>query len=179
MEGHRLPVPFTMKQDYWGSEGKFAFVSIRGQAQGLPLHRSQILFRIFVSLYCSGELKNKTADPFGSAASSFFSSPNHPVGRTFHVVYYLPEPTRKAKETDKPKKLYRNPVFVAEEWQKRMEEQGLTRAELARELGISKARVSQMLNILKLPEEVLVRVRDYGDPMEKRLVTERELRKSR
>lgn len=45
-----------------------------------------------------------------------FSSPNRPVGRTFTAVYYLPEPTRKTTPTDKPKKLYRNPVFVAEEW---------------------------------------------------------------
>ena len=57
-----------------------------------------------------------------------------------------------------------------------MEEQRLTQAELARELGVTRTRVTQMLNILKLPEEVLARVRDYGDPMERRLVTERKLR---
>ena len=101
------------------------------------------------------------------------------IGRTFSMVFMLPEITRPKPRKDKPLKLYRNPVFVAKEWQKRMEEQGLTRAELARELGVSRARVSQMLNILKLPEEVLVRVRDYGDPMKKRLVTERMLRRWR
>ncbi|MCD4652905.1 helix-turn-helix domain-containing protein [bacterium] len=88
-------------------------------------------------------------------------------------------PARKPSPADKPKKLYRNPVFVAEEWQKRMKKLGLTRAELARELGVSKARVSQMLNILKLPEIVLVKAKCHGDPMEKRLVTERMLRKRR
>lgn len=57
-----------------------------------------------------------------------------------------------------------------------MEERGFTQAELARELGVTRARVSQMLNILKLPEEVRVKVRDHGDLMDKRLVTERKLR---
>ena len=60
-----------------------------------------------------------------------------------------------------------------------MEEQELTRAELARELGVTRARVSQMLSILKLPEEVLVKARSHGDPTEKRLVTERMLRDRR
>ena len=70
-------------------------------------------------------------------------------------------------------------MFVAEEWQKRMEEQELTRAELARELGVTRARVSQMLSILKLPEEVLVKARNHCDPMERRFVTERQLRDRR
>jgi predicted transcriptional regulator len=67
-------------------------------------------------------------------------------------------------------------VFVAEEWRDRMEERGLSKSELARELGVTRARVSQMLNILKLPEDVLVTVRSLGDPMERRVVTERKLR---
>jgi ribosome-binding protein aMBF1 (putative translation factor) len=67
---------------------------------------------------------------------------------------------------DKPLKLYRNPLFVAEDWRNRMQERGLSRAELAHELGVTRARVSQMLKILKLPEEVLAKVRDHGDPMD-------------
>ncbi|MCK5132480.1 MAG: helix-turn-helix domain-containing protein [Candidatus Sabulitectum sp.] len=35
-----------------------------------------------------------------------------------------------------------------------MELNNLTRTELARKLGISRARVTQMLNLLKLPEEL-------------------------
>ena len=57
-----------------------------------------------------------------------------------------------------------------------MEEQGLTQAELARELDMTRARVSQMMNILKLPEDVLLKARSHGDPMKKQYVTERMLR---
>ena len=104
-------------------------------------------------------------------------SPNVTIGRTFTMVFMLPEMTRPKSLKEKPLKLYRNPVFVAEEWHKRMEEQGLTRAELARELGVSRARVSQMLNILKLPIVIQNRVKEYGDPMERKFITERKLRR--
>lgn len=60
-----------------------------------------------------------------------------------------------------------------------MEEQGLSQAELARELGVSRARVSQMLNILRPPEDVLLKAKSHGNPMAKQLVTERMLRKQR
>jgi transcriptional regulator with XRE-family HTH domain len=56
-----------------------------------------------------------------------------------------------------------------------MEEQGLTRAELARDLGVTRARVSQMLNILKLPENILAEGRDHSDPMIGRIITEKRL----
>ena len=94
------------------------------------------------------------------------------------MVFMLPEMTRVKPRKEKALKLYRNPVFVAEEWRNRMEKQGLSRAELAWEQGVTRARVSQILNILKLPDEVLAKVRSHGDPMERRLVTERKLRRS-
>ncbi len=74
------------------------------------------------------------------------------------------------------KKQYRNPVSVAEEWLKRMEKKNLTQVDLARELGVSRARVTQVMNILKLPENVLNEYKALGDPMEKQLITERKLR---
>ena len=77
---------------------------------------------------------------------------------------------------DKQEKLYRNPVFQAEEWRNRMGERGLSRVELARELGVTRARVTQLLNVLKLPDEVLQKEKAKGDPMSGRLVTERKLR---
>lgn len=52
----------------------------------------------------------------------------------------------------------------------------LTKAELARKLGISRARVTQMLNLLKLPGELIDEVEGMGDYWERRLVTERMLR---
>lgn len=52
----------------------------------------------------------------------------------------------------------------------------LSKAQLARKLNISRARATQMLNLLKLPEELLRVVEEMGDHWEGRLVTERILR---
>ncbi len=57
-----------------------------------------------------------------------------------------------------------------------MELEDLSKADLARKLGISRARVTQMLNLLKLPEEVIREIEAMGDHWERRLVTERMLR---
>jgi len=57
-----------------------------------------------------------------------------------------------------------------------MELHYMTKADLSRRLMISRARVTQMLNLLKLPEELVREVEDMGDNWERRLVTERKLR---
>ena len=51
-----------------------------------------------------------------------------------------------------------------------------SQADLARKKGISRARVAQILNLLKLDEEVQERVVKLGDPMPSGGVTERKLR---
>jgi len=75
------------------------------------------------------------------------------------------------------KKTFRNPIILAREMQIEMEYHNLTRAQLARKLNISRARVTQMLNLLKLPEELIQEVEGMGDNWERRLVTERTLRR--
>jgi ParB-like chromosome segregation protein Spo0J len=57
-----------------------------------------------------------------------------------------------------------------------MEYHNLTKAQLARKLNISRARVTQMLNLLKLPDDLIQEVEEVGDKWERRLVTERMLR---
>ena len=57
-----------------------------------------------------------------------------------------------------------------------MELEDLSKADLARKLGISRARVTQILNLLKLPEELLREVEEMGDNWNRKLVTERMLR---
>lgn len=48
----------------------------------------------------------------------------------------------------------RHPIYKVLEWEQRLQtENGLTRAQLAREVGITKAYVTQMLRLLNLPEE--------------------------
>jgi len=57
-----------------------------------------------------------------------------------------------------------------------MEMEELSRADLARKLGLSRARVTQMLNLLGLPEKLITEIEEMGDNWERRLMTERILR---
>ena len=57
-----------------------------------------------------------------------------------------------------------------------MEMEELTRADLARKLGLSRARVTQMLNLLGLPEILISEIEGMGDYWSRQLVTERQLR---
>ena len=95
--------------------------------------------------------------------------------RTFFWYDTSIKPT-KARQV---KKTFRNPIIQAREMQLEMEYHNLTRAQLARELNISRARVTQMLNLLKLPDELIWEVEEMGDHWERRLVTERMLRQNK
>jgi hypothetical protein len=48
--------------------------------------------------------------------------------------------------------------------------------DLARKLGVSQARVCQVLSLLKLDDELIKAIEKLGDPISKRIVTERMLR---
>jgi hypothetical protein len=50
-------------------------------------------------------------------------------------------------------------------------------AELARLKGISRARVTQILNLLKLDKSILDNLEKIGDPMNRKVISERKLRK--
>ena len=49
----------------------------------------------------------------------------------------------------------------------------MTKADLARKFGISRARVTQVMNLLKLPEELIREVGEIGEYWERRFGTER------
>jgi DNA repair protein RadC len=51
-------------------------------------------------------------------------------------------------------------------------------AELARIKGISRARATQILNLLKLGKSIVDNLEQIGDPMNKKVISERKLRKS-
>jgi len=80
------------------------------------------------------------------------------------------------KPMPRSKKTFRNPIIQAKEMKLEIELNNLSRAELARKLGISRVRVTQMLNLLKLPGELIEEVEAMGDYWGRRLVTERMLR---
>ena len=57
-----------------------------------------------------------------------------------------------------------------------MEFNDFSKADLARRLGISRARVTQMFNLLKLPEDLVGEIEEMGDNWERRVMTEKMLR---
>lgn len=78
-----------------------------------------------------------------------------------------------------PKRTYRNPVVFARELSLELERDRLTRQHLADRHEISLDRVIQWLALLKLPKGRLEEIAALGDYWEHRVVTERELRRSR
>ena len=44
-------------------------------------------------------------------------------------------------------------------------------AELARIKGISRARITQILNLLKLDINIILKIEEIGDPMDKKLIS--------
>jgi hypothetical protein len=57
------------------------------------------------------------------------------------------------------------------------EGQVASRDELAQTLGVSRARVSQMLRLLTLCPSIIDAIVQLGDPMSQRMVSERSLRR--
>jgi biotin operon repressor len=71
---------------------------------------------------------------------------------------------------------YRNPIYLARQWQKDLAEgKYSSQADLSRKMGVSRARVTQILNLLKLPEAIIEKVCAMGDPLPKPIVTEHNL----
>ena len=80
-------------------------------------------------------------------------------------------------ERIKPIRTYRNPIFLAREWKKMLQSgECASQTDLARKLGVSRARVNQMLRLLKLPPDIQQSVIKMGDPLSSRKITERKLR---
>ena len=104
-------------------------------------------------------------------------SPNCSIGRTFRIAFdFVRRPQRRAKAARKWKQ-YRNPVALALEWQSQLDGDGHgSRSRLARKLGVSRARVSQVLSLLKLSPTAKRLCIQLDDPAPVRVVNERKLR---
>lgn len=61
--------------------------------------------------------------------------------------------TQREQEHDDFVESYENPIEKALEYSRMMKEENLSQNGLAKKLGISRVRVSQYLNLLKLPQE--------------------------
>jgi len=103
-----------------------------------------------------------------SATLSKLSSPDFTIIRTLPAI----------ESELKPRKTFRNPMVFALELAEELKRDGISRAELARRHGLSRARVTQWLSLLELPRLEIEKVLAMGDYWDRRLVTERGLRRS-
>ena len=105
-----------------------------------------------------------------------FGSLNPLKGRTFRVVFRLTDGEGPSRKKAKPSRCYRNPLILAHEWQKALEDgDSSSPAALARKLGFSRARVTQVLRLLALTPEVQQQLMTLGDPLASPRITERQL----
>lgn len=97
--------------------------------------------------------------------------------RIISIVREGQTPDEARRIRPKPPKIYRNLIFRAKEYA-RMIESGLAKNEsdLARKVGISRVRIWQYTSLLNLNASLVEAVEALGDPMPKRLITERQLR---
>jgi len=103
-----------------------------------------------------------------------------PPSRTFSPAVYSLKFLRSDTALKKRRQRgpYRNPVIFAKELQAEMLRFKLTRKELAARHGVSSDRITQWLCLLKLPSETLKEVEALGDFWDRKIVTERQLRRS-
>jgi len=80
-------------------------------------------------------------------------------------VFEIPLPRTKPHAGGLPRH-YRNPVILALEWRVALEDGTYScNADIARWLGLSRARVTQILNLLKLSPKAIRIVERLGDPL--------------
>jgi hypothetical protein len=111
---------------------------------------------------------------FSPVAFLCMSSPNPTIERTFQAVFASPQEHGRTQNT--PPKCYRNPVILAREWQKRLQHEHDTPAEVARKLRVSRARATQILRLLRLAPDVLQQLAALRGPLPTPVITERILR---
>ena len=103
------------------------------------------------------------------------SSPRCSIDRTFTSKFYF---QTAVKKFPRPKKAYRNPIYLAREYKKMIDTgEAKNQADLAKLKGISRARVTQILNLLKLDRSIIDHLEQLGDPMDRKVISERLLRK--
>ena len=105
-------------------------------------------------------------------------SPSKSIDRTFRAEFeFLDFKCAERPKVNKPARQYRNPLYLAQEWQKALSNGDCSsQAVLAGSLGLSRARVTQGLRLLRLAPDVLKTLAALGDPLPSRILTERMLR---
>ena len=89
-------------------------------------------------------------------------------------MFHFPHKAMKVNQTVR---IYRNPIYLAKEYKQMIDNgQAKNQSDLAQKLGISRARITQILRLLKLDSLIVEELEKLGDPLESRNVTERMLR---
>ncbi len=105
----------------------------------------------------------------GNVYTSFYKDDQDIINHLNNYIF-IPEDNHDTSKT------YKNPIVLAQQWQKIIENENITRSELASREKISRARVTQILNLLKLSEDVKKKIIALGSTMNNQVITERKLR---
>jgi len=101
-------------------------------------------------------------------------SPDCNIDRTFTSTFYFPCKVTKVKQITH---IYRNPIYLSKEYKQMIDNgQVKNQSDLARKLGISKVRIHQILNLLKLDSLLVQELEKLGDSLESKIITEWMLR---
>ena len=104
-------------------------------------------------------------------------SPNGSIHRTFRASFKMPFHELKHSLVKIRKQQYRNPIYLAREWRAALNSGDYaSSAALARNFKVTRARVTQILNLLQLSPEAIALLSSLGDPFSSRIVSERRLR---
>ena len=102
------------------------------------------------------------------------SSPDCNIGRTFTSTFYFHHKVTKANQI---RRLYQNPIYLAKKYKEMLNNgQVKNQSDLAYKLSISRVRVTQILNLLKLDSLIIKELERLGDPLKSKIITERMLR---
>jgi len=119
-------------------------------------------------------LKNKKALQQMSKCLLLSGSPDCSIDRTFTSIFHFPKKVTKANQI---KHAYRNPIYLAREYKRMIyNDQVKNQSDLARKLGISRVRICQILNLLKLNPLIIQALEKLYDPLKSKIITERMLR---
>jgi len=107
--------------------------------------------------------KNKKALQQRPKGRKLSGSLNCSIGRTFTSTYYFPH---KKTKTNQTKRLSQNPFYLTRKY-RRMIDGGQLKSQydLARKFGISRARIHQILHLLKLNLLIFQELEKLGDPL--------------
>ena len=104
-------------------------------------------------------------------------SPNRLKDRTFRAFFKMPVARVTHNLIKMGKNQYRNPIYLAKEWRKALDNgQYASLSELACRLNVSRARVTQIMNLLNLSPKVIDIISSMGDPISDPIIAERMLR---